>query len=315
MTYAPGHNCPGFVVCSMAVKEYTFGEGIKWIDLCDPSRQEMHVVNEQYEFNPHLLTDTMDPDHLPKYDEVENMHFLIVRYYCLLLDKPVTTIQELTSKIGIFYTNKFVITIHRHDPPFLKEIRERYIDRKRIKSTAEFVLKILWNVLETYDEPSQQLLEQLDFYERRIIMKETEPEHLESLYHIKRKASICQRILTLMAEPINHIRTKDRYELELEDVKDHHLKVSTVYTQVLDHVNNLMNLYLSFSAQKTNEVMKILTIFSVFFMPLTFIVGVYGMNFEFMPELRQRWGYPAVWAIMVVVVIIIYFWFKRKRWL
>jgi len=299
----------------MAVKEQFFGDGIRWLDLVDPTQHEIERINKEYDFNPHLLTDAMDPDHLPKYDEVEEMHFLIVRFYCLSMDKPVTTLKELTSKIGIIYTNRFVITIHRPELHFLQEIKTKYLERKRMKSTTEFVLKVLWYVLETYDEPSQRLLEQLDFYERRIVLKETEPEHLEALYFIKRKASICQRMLTLLAEPINHLRTKNKYELELEDVKDHHLKIRTVYNQVLDHVNNLLNLYVSFSAQKTSDVMKVLTIFSVFFMPLTFIVGVYGMNFQFMPELRQRWGYPAVWLVMLVVVAIIYLWFKRKRWL
>ncbi len=76
-----------------------------------------------------------------------------------------------------------------------------------------------------------------------------------------------------------------------------------------------MNIYISFSSQKTNEVMKILTIFSVFFMPITFIVGIYGMNFDYMPELSKRWGYPIVLLIMAVVTVIIYQWFKRKKWL
>lgn len=76
-----------------------------------------------------------------------------------------------------------------------------------------------------------------------------------------------------------------------------------------------MNLFISFSAQKTNDVMKVLTIFSVFFMPLTFIVGIYGMNFEFMPELKQKWGYAAVLILMVIVTVLIYLYFKKKKWL
>ena len=81
---------------------------------------------------------------------------------------------------------------------------------------------------------------------------------------------------------------------------------------VLDNVTNLMNLYISFSSQKTSDVMKILTIFSVFFMPLTFIAGIYGMNFDFMPELRQKWGYPGVMILMLIVVAIIYSCSKGK---
>ena len=91
--------------------------------------------------------------------------------------------------------------------------------------------------------------------------------------------------------------------------------MQTLYGQVLEDVNNLLNLSMSFAAQRTNDVMKVLTIFSVFFLPITFIAGVYGMNFQFMPELAQKWGYPASLALMAVVTFIIYQWFKRKKWL
>jgi magnesium transporter len=91
------------------------------------------------------------------------------------------------------------------------------------------------------------------------------------------------------------------------------VKLTTQYDQIMEDASNLVNTYIAISSQKTNEVMKILTIFSVFFMPLTFIVGIYGMNFEFMPELRSKWGYPAVLLLMIMVTLVIYYWFRRKK--
>jgi magnesium transporter len=91
--------------------------------------------------------------------------------------------------------------------------------------------------------------------------------------------------------------------------------VELYFDQLTDDVNNLLTVYLSVSSQKTNEVMKVLTVFSAFFLPLTFLVGVYGMNFKYMPELEQRLGYPAIWAVMLGIVIGIYIWFRRKQWL
>ena len=118
-----------------------------------------------------------------------------------------------------------------------------------------------------------------------------------------------------MLEPINHILVKPGEEAHLQDVRDQHLKMQTLYGLILEEVNNLLNLSMSFAAQRTNDVMRVLTLFSVFFMPLTFIVGIYGMNFEFMPELRSKWGYPAVLAIMAIIALLIFFWFRRKKWL
>lgn len=225
------------------------------------------------------------------------------------------TIQELSNKIAIFYTKEFLITIHKEPIQFLTNIQRKYIDKGKCSSTEETITKVLWHALESFDDPAERLSEQVDFFENHILLKTVTNEQVEALYYIKRQASISNKILMLMAEPINHIRTIPKDDPALQDVKDQHLKILTLYNQILEDVNNLMNLYMSFAAQKTNDVMKILTIFSVFFMPLTFIVGIYGMNFEIMPELSQQWGYPAVLILMAIVTFIIYQWFKRKKWL
>jgi magnesium transporter len=84
---------------------------------------------------------------------------------------------------------------------------------------------------------------------------------------------------------------------------------------MLDDANTLLTIQLSLASHRTGEVMRVLTVFSVFFLPLTFVVGVYGMNFEFMPELHTRWGYPIVLAAMALVTLTIYLWFRRNGWL
>ncbi len=85
--------------------------------------------------------------------------------------------------------------------------------------------------------------------------------------------------------------------------------------ELLDDANTLLNVQLALASHRTSEVMRVLTVFSVFFLPLTFIVGVYGMNFDYMPELRHHFGYPAVLAVMLVVTAVIYRWFHRRGWL
>ena len=163
--------------------------------------------------------------------------------------------------------------------------------------------------------PAIQLSEKVDNYETRIFLKELSPDILEGLYYLKRKAGICNKLLLLTGEVINSIRTTSTDNPALQDAKDLHVKLNTIYDQTQEDVHNLLNIYISLSAQKTSDVMKVLTIFSVFFMPLTFIVGIYGMNFEFMPELRNKWGYPAVIVVMIIVTFAIYMWFKKKKWL
>jgi magnesium transporter len=194
-------------------------------------------------------------------------------------------------------------------------IRKRYVTSGSCNTTTSLLSKIVWWALESYDDPAGRLSEQVDFYENQVMLKRTSEDYMERLFYIKREASVAHKVLTLMVEPINHIFVQKREKVELQNVRDQHLKMQTLYGQVLEEVNNLMNMYMSYQAQRTNDVVKVLTLFSVFFMPLTFIAGIYGMNFDFMPELRQRWGYPAVLGVMALVSLAIYYYFRRKEWL
>jgi magnesium transporter len=299
----------------MATKEYEVCDDIKWIDVLNPSQAEMQELSDQYQLNNDIVQDCMQPQHLPKYELVDDVHFLILRFFAKDPDKPIATIQELTNKIAIFYTEKFIITIHKSEAAFLEEVRKRYLDKKKCDSVSDILVKIIWNDLESFDDPVTKLSEKLDSYESEVMLKKISPDLTQELYIIKHEASVSHKVLMLMQEPINHVQPEKGNTSTVQDMKDQYLKMLTLYSQVLDDVTNLMNLYMSLSAKRTNEVMRVLTVFSVFFMPLTFIVGVYGMNFKFMPELNWRLGYPIVMIFMAIVTIIIYFWFKRKKWL
>ena len=299
----------------MPRKEQFISEGIEWVDLTDPTNAEMQEISERFGLNPHTVKDCMEPAHLPKYELDEQTHFLILRFYAHNFNSTMATIQEITNKLAIFFSDTFIITIHVSGISFLDVLRKKYVTNGKCFSTSELITRIVWNALETFDNPVNRLSEQIDFYENQLIVKKSNSDQTEALYFIKRQASITHKILLLMQEPINHLYAKTGEEAALQDVKDQYLKMQTLYNQVLEDVTNLTNLHLSFSAQRTNEVMKILTIFSVFFLPLTFIVGLYGMNFKFMPELGQRWAYPAVLLIMAFVTVMVYLWFRRKRWL
>ena len=299
----------------MPVREQEVCEKIKWIDVLDPVQSEIDEIVSKYSLNAFVVRDCLQPEHLPKYEFVDDVHFLILRYYAHTFDKKIATIQDLTNKIAIFHTEQFIITFHIGKTGFLDAIERKFVSKGRCTSTTSLLAKIVWNALETFDDPANRLSEQVDFFESQIMLKKTGQDYMETLFYIKREASIAYKVLMMMLEPINHIFVGSGEEAELQDVKDQHLKIQTLYLQLLDDVNNLMNIYMSHQAQRTNEVVKILTLFSVFFMPLTFIVGIYGMNFDFMPELRQKWGYPGVMLLMAGVTTVIYFYFRRKGWL
>ena len=299
----------------MARNDYPVCEVAAWTDITDPLPEEMEQISIEFKLHDHVVKDCMQPEHLPKYELVDDVHFLILRFYAPEENKPIPTIQELTNKIAIFYTEKFIITIHKSKTPFLDEIQKKFKGEKKFKSVTELLVKIIWYALETFDKPALKLSNDLDYFESGVVLEKHRKDNLKALYLIKHQASVSQKILMLMSDPINHQHPEKKEKPAVQDMRDQYLKMLTLYNQVLDDVNNLMNLSMSVSAKRTNEVMRILTIFSVFFMPLTFIVGIYGMNFHYMPELYKKWGYPAVMVLMAVVVISIYIWFKRKKWM
>ncbi|MEP6584018.1 MAG: CorA family divalent cation transporter [Ginsengibacter sp.] len=299
----------------MSKNEYPVCNGVKWIDVLNPGKEEMESLSNEFHLNEHMVRDCMQPEHLPKYELVDDVHFLILRFYFPETNEPIATIQELTNKIAIFYTDKFIITIHKSAATFLDEIRTKYTEPQKCLSVTDLLVKIIWHALETFDVPAGALSDKVDFYESQVMLKKHCEDQVQELYLIKRHASLSHKVLMLMAEPINHQHPQKVEKPAVQDMKDQYLKMLTLYNQLLDDVNNLMNLSMSFSAKRNNEVVRILTVFSVFFMPLTFIVGIYGMNFKFMPELTKRWGYPGVMLFMAFVTVVIYGWFKRKKWL
>ena len=222
----------------MIKNELEICEGINWIDVADPSRSEMEELSTIYNLNPHMVKDCLQPEHLPKYENVEDVHFIILRYYNTSGDSYPTTIQELTNKIALFHTDNLVITIYKSETPFIKDIRNRY-SKRNCSGITELKAQIIWSALETFDEPANHLFEKVDLYENEIMIGKINKDRMQALYHIKREASLAYKTLMLMQEPIDHIFPKPEEGPIVQNVIDQHLKMKTLYGQILDGVNNL----------------------------------------------------------------------------
>lgn len=289
-------------------------ENFEWIDVAQPTAEELADLAKRYRLHPHTVADCLEPDHLPKYEVTGETVFIITRKYAPR-DEFADTIQELSSKVALFFSDDFLITIHRLPQSFLQDINERYASKGLCHNVQALVARIIEGVLQSYVKPGQALADEIDRYESLIFLKKTIPDLQENIYYIKRKASVTKNLIKLTDEVITLLEKKYGSTPEMEELWDMYTKVETLYDQVYSDAHALTNVYLAISAQRTNEVMRILTIFSVFFMPLTFIVGIYGMNFDWMPELRIWWAYPAVLASMLVIIIGIFVWFRWRRWL
>lgn len=306
-------NRPGIIVletCQMAIKKSEVCPGVIWLDVVQPTKPQIAELAHDYHINGHVLQDCLDPDHLPKYEQLGNATFIIIRLFSAP-KSHVDTIQEMTEKVAVFFADRFLLTIHDDALKSLPTLEQACTPGNERK-TIDIVAQIIIEAIRSFEAPAFNLSAQVEAYEKTVLLKRTRATLLSGLYYLKRQASASRKVLVLTTDLIHVMDNTEADKSVLQDTRDLHTKLLLLYETSLDDVANLLTVYLSLAAQRTNDVMKLLTIFSVFFMPLTFIVGVYGMNFQYMPELRWAWGYPAVWIVMVCVTIATFIWMRKR---
>jgi len=289
--------------------------GFDWIDLTNPDQEEISRVAKQYDLHEASVKDCLQPDHLPKYELLEQYTFIITR---VLTDDPIPdadTLQELTTKIAFFYSKDFLITVHRRGQPLIGTVKSKKIDSGVCKDTLYLLNSLIKESLLTFEEPGMKLAESLDYFEENVFLKQRKAPVLRGLYYVKRKVDTMKRLLILSYDIVDKIDSKENRSIYTRDMRDLYIRMQSLYDNLSENTAQLLSAYFSLASHRTNEIMRVLTIFSVFFMPLTFIVGIYGMNFHVMPELSWRLGYPAVMLLMLAITIAIYIWFKKKGWL
>jgi len=290
-----------------------------WLDIIDPSTRGLKQIAKEYGLHPTSVEDCLDPTHLPKHEKIGPVTFIIVRGFDETAIPDADTVQEITRKIAIFVGQNFVITVHRKDQPFMKTLRDRWQDPtlECTRTKSGFLSELMSAVIYSYDRPIDQATTDFEALEEQIFKPTPPPDVIERGYYLKRKASVFKRMLRMTSDLLPKISAfhETPNGPMLQDLKEGSDSLFFYADELSENLNNLLNLHVSLSSQKTNEVVRILTIFSVFFLPLNLIAGVYGMNFEHMPELKHVFGYPTALAGMFLVAAGIYFWFKKKGWL
>lgn len=288
--------------------------GFEWLDMTEPGREEFAEVANKYNLHPALVNDCLQPDHLPKYERMPHYSFIIFRVY-VEGDLPAAdNVQDITSTIAIFFCKEFILTIHRKKQSLFEQVIQS-MDEKMSTSSSELFNILIASCLNTYEAPLKKLSKSVDHYEEVVFLRPKNEPILKGLYYLKRKIDLLKQMLILSYDIIDKLDSKDDGNVETRDTRDQFIKLQSMLVYKSENLHQLLDIYFSASSQRTNETIRVLTIFSVFFMPMTFIVGLYGMNFEFMPELKWKMGYPAVLLLIAVINGLIYMWFKRKKWL
>jgi magnesium transporter len=293
--------------------------GLTWIDFAGPDRTELDQAALQLILPRALVNDAMDPSHLPKVEAFENSDFILLRHFdpSSLGNSAADTIQELTRKIAIFMTPSVLVTIHRTHQPFLDKVRTKWNTAAPSASILiQIRMEIIRSVILTYDLPLREADERFTELETKVFLGRVEPRLIQDLYFLKQQVSVYRRMLRQNMEVVAALKVAiPDYASQVQDLREEAQRVFQHADEIMEDINHLFGTHLSLASHRTNETMRLLTVFSLFFLPLTFLVGVYGMNFKYMPELESRWGYPLVWCFMVGISVGIYFWVRAKGWL
>jgi magnesium transporter len=289
-----------------------------WLDVTAPSEEELQELAAKYHLHAAAVQDCLDPEHLPKYERFADTSFLILRVYDPAAADSADTVQQLTRKIAIFSRQDLTLTIHRVDLAVVADVRTRLGGpHPESECTPLTLLAALVNgSLDSYDRPLQRAEEQIDAFEEALFRRDIDDPSLELIHVLKRRVGLIKRMLWQTQNVIARLTPAGERPLPLhQDLKENAESYYFWADELHEDLNNLLSMHVTMASQRTNEVMRVLTVFSAFFLPLTFVVGVYGMNFRFMPELEQRWGYPMVLGLMAVISLVIFIWFRRRGWL
>jgi len=288
-----------------------------WIDVTGPDRDALHQVAERYGLHAMSVEDCLDPWHPPKFERFDDTTFVIVRAIDPEAGPRAVSVQELTRKVALFVRPEMVLSIHRVPMPVVSDVAQR---AQTICASDQPALAVLAGVINSTLDSYAPLLDQaesaLDELEDALFSAQRRPPPLVELHLLKRRVTIMGRLIRQTNTVIQRLAPQGERALPIvHDLRENGESYHFYADHLLESINNLLGIHVALASQRTNEVMRVLTVFSAFFLPLTFIVGIYGMNFRHMPELEAPWAYPVVVLLMALISGAIAWWFRRRGWL
>jgi magnesium transporter len=291
---------------------------VKWINVDGIHKVDLiETIGKYYNIHPLTLEDIVNTDQRSKFEDYDS--------YVVSIMKMIYYDGEIQSEqLSVVLMEGLVISFQEvHGGDAFDMIRNRIRQGKgRIRKMGadylayallDAVVDCYFNILEKFGDRIESLEEEL--------MEEPTKQTLKLLHHMKREMIFLRKAVWPMRELINNLERseteliKPSTDIYLRDLHDHSVRVIDTVETFRDLLSGMMDIYLSSVSNRMNEVMKVLTIITTIFVPVTFIVGVYGMNFEFMPELHYQWGYPATWIVILTTIGSLLIYFRRKKWM
>lgn len=272
-----------------------------------------------FDVHPLAMEDLMNTSQRPKIDEYQDHVFIVMKVFFFNAEKNSIEIEQISLVLG----DNYVLSFQEGGMVIFNPLRERIRSgagkhRKRgadylVYSLIDTIVDLYFQILDVIGECIEKLEEDIEEDPREEILGEIKNLKKEMLLMRKLTMPVKDIIRELSRGDCEFVK-EDQY-IYFRDVLDHMEQVSDNIEMFRDMLSGIADHYLTFVSNKMNEVMKVLTIISTIFIPLTFIAGVYGMNFKFMPELSWKWSYPIVWTLMIAAGCVMAVFFRKKKWL
>jgi magnesium transporter len=294
-------------------------DSVTWIDIQGFGDASLiPKIGKLFNLHPLLLEDVVNAPQRPKSEAFGEQLLVVVR-----MVQPTDGEEIEMEQVSILMGPNYVLTFQERYGDVLDPVRRRIRDGQgliRRHGPDYLAYALMDTIVDGYYPVLEIIGDNLELLEQEVIARPS-PELLGRLNRLKNRLVNLRRCIWPQREAVNslvrgdHAGITEEVRIFLRDTHDHCVQTSEVTELYREMVTGLMNTYLSSIANRTNEVMKVLTIVATIFIPLTFLAGIYGMNFEHMPELHSRWAYPMIWVTMLIVAssMLVFFW--RKGWI
>jgi magnesium transporter len=293
---------------------------VTWLNIDGVHQPEIiEQVGKHFGLHPLVLEDIANTGQRPKMEDFDDYIFVVLRM--LRFDEKEN--ETKTEQISIILGADFVISFQEKEGDVFDPIRERIRNNKgRLrKMGADYLAYALIDaIVDNYFMILEKLGEAIEEVEDKLVTNPT-AETLQTIHDLKREMVFLHKSVWPLREVINRLERSESPLINkstciyLRDVYDHTIQVMDSVETFRDMLSGMLDIYLSSVSNRMNEVMKVLTVIATIFIPLTFVAGVYGMNFKDMPELGQIWGYPAILALMLTIALVMVIYFRRKKWI
>ena len=293
---------------------------VTWINIDGLHQVEiLEKLGECYGLHPLVLEDILNTDQRPKMEDYGEYLYIVLR----MLNYNDKSSEIESEQISLVLGPNFVFSFQEREGDTFNPIRDRIRNGKgRIRKMGadHLAYTLLDSIIDNYFIILEKLGEKIEFLEEELVTRPT-PETLQTIHHLKREMIFLRKGVWPLREVISGLERgessliKESTRIYLRDVYDHTIQTIDTIETYRDMVSGMLDIYLSSISNRLNAVMKVLTIIATIFMPLTFLAGIYGMNFKYMPELEWRWGYPVIWVIMVGIGVSMLLYFRKKKWL